>query len=587
MRRLLYIIGVILLLGCGEQREYREALSRAEAVMNDRPDSALLILDSLGQYEKEFGRHFRMQYLLHRMNAENKTDVTFTSDSLVKELVNHFDNHGTINEQVLAHYLLGRSLSDMGEAPAALQAYYDAIEHADTTKADCDYQTLRGIYGQMATIFHQQNLPHDEIWAFRHYIKSEQRVSNREEYIVSKSQLIRPYYLLGEKDTVLQIINDTYHSLKRIGKDQRAASILPTSIYIYIERQELSKAKQIMDIFEHESGLFDLNGNIAKNRESYYYTKGFYELAMLEIDSAEFYFRKAIQSGYLSEGYKGLLAVYKAKNNTDSIVHYANLYEAAQDTLHNKMQTDAIHQMSALYNYNRSQREAEQERAKSQEAFILLGYIIFLTIGFFIVILAIITLYRKTQKEKQKKIAQLENALISARQQRSAVQEEMRMLKEKDLEGVIAEKEKQEAELTQTIKRLQAENDKYRHSNKETDHFDAFLESRIAQLFVKKAYGKAERPIPTEAEWKLLMSEFCKYNPVTFRSFSEGKSLSLLEQRICVLIILDISEKTISMMTNSLASTISNAKSRANEKLYGKRDAASLKNNLIHTLSQP
>ena len=528
-----------------------------------------------------------MQYLLHRMNAQNKTDATFTSDFLAKELVGYFDIHGITNEKVLAHYLLGRTLSDMGEAPAALQAYYDAIEHADTTKADCDYKTLRGIYGQMASIFHQQNLPHDEIWAFRHYINCEQRVSSREEYIVAKGQLIRPYYLLGEKDSVLQIIDETYQSLKHLGNARRAASILLPSIYIFIERHDLPKAKVIMDIFEQDSGLFDGNGDIAKGRESYYSVKAIYKLAVHEIDSAEFYFRKAICFGDLSEGYKGLLSIYRKKNNADSVVHFSQLYEAAQDTLHNKMQTNAIHQMSALYNYNRSQREAEQEKAKTQRAFLFLSYIIMIAIGLLIVIFVIVGLYRRSQKEKQKKIAQLENSLISARQQRSAVQEELRMLKEKDLEGMIAEKEKQEAELTQTIERLQAENDKYGHGNTETDHFDAFLESRIAQLFVKKAYGKAERPIPTEAEWKLLMSEFCKYNPVTFRSFSEGKSLSLLEQRICVLIILDISEKTISMMTNSLASTISNAKSRANEKLYGKRDAASLKNNLIHTLSQP
>ena len=145
-------------------------------------------------------------------------------------------------------------------------------------------------------------------------------------------------------------------------------------------------------------------------------------------------------------------------------------------------------------------------------------------------------------------------------------------------------KEKQEAELTQTIERLQAENDKFRHNNKETDHLEAFLESTIAQLFIKKANGKTERPVPSDAEWKLLMSEFCKDNPATFKSFGEGKPLSLLEQRICVLLVLDIPEKTISMMTDSIASTISNAKSRANEKLYGKKDASSLKNNLIHAL---
>jgi len=51
-----------------------------------------------------------------------------------------------------------------------------------------------------------------------------------------------------------------------------------------------------------------------------------------------------------------------------------------------------------------------------------------------------------------------------------------------------------------------------------------------------------------------------------------------------MLLILDIPEKTISMMTDSGPSTVSNAKTRANEKLYGKKDASSLKNNLIHAL---
>ena len=578
---IILLCAVLAVVACSERREYMEALSRAEAAMADHPDSALLILDSLGQHEQEFGRHFRMQYLLHHLNAQNKTNVKFTSDSLAKELVDHFDSHGTTNERVLAHYLLGRAYSDMEEAPAALQAYYDAIGCADTTKADCDFVTLKVLYAQMSRVFHQQNLPHDEIWALQHYIDCIRHTSNEEEYLVANSQLIRPYYLLGEKDTVLQIINDTYQSLKRLGKDKRAASILPTAIYIHLEHNELSKAKEIMDVFEQASGLFDDSGNIAKGRESYYYTKGFYEVAVNRYDIAEFYFRKAIQYGYLSDGYKGLLSVYKVRNNTDSIVHFAQLYEAAQDSLHNKMQINAIHQMSALYNYSRSQKEAEQEREKAREAFILLGIIILIAIGLLVIILAISWLYRKNQKDKQKRIVKLEESLSSAKQQRSAVQEELKKLKEKDYEGMIAEKERQEAELTLTIEQLQAENDRFKQKQ---DPLETFLESSIAQLFIKKANGKAERPIPSEAEWKLLMSQFSKDIPVTFKSFGEGKSLSPLEQRICVLLILDIPEKTISMMTDSVPSTVSNAKTRANEKLYGKKDASSLKNNLIHAL---
>ena len=124
----------------------------------------------------------------------------------------------------------------------------------------------------------------------------------------------------------------------------------------------------MIDVAEKESGLFDNQGNIARGREHYYVTKGFYELAVNRIDSAEYYFRKAIKYGYLSEGYKGLLSVYRQKNVPDSIIHFSFLYENAQDSLHNQMQIDATHRMSSLYNYSRSQKVAEQEAQKARNA---------------------------------------------------------------------------------------------------------------------------------------------------------------------------------------------------------------------------
>ena len=191
---------------------------------------------------------------------------------------------------------------------------------------------------------------------------------------------------------------------------------------------------------------------------------------------------------------------------------------------------------------------------------------------------------RKAQKEKRVKIARLRSSLANARKQRRVVQEELQKLKDKDYERMIVEKENQEAELTRFNSQLQAENTMYKNSSLPHDNLDDFLDSPIAQLFIKKAKGKAERPEPTEAEWKMLLSQFCKDNPFTFKSFGSGKSLSLLEQRICILLILDIPERDIAKMTTSQASTVSNAKTRANEKLYGKKEAHSLKTNLIHAL---
>ena len=78
----------------------------------------------------------RMQFV-----AEcNRADTVFTERWMptVDSLVNYFKRHGTDNERMMAYYLQGRVLHDMGEAPQALDAYQRATEQADTTRDDCD-----------------------------------------------------------------------------------------------------------------------------------------------------------------------------------------------------------------------------------------------------------------------------------------------------------------------------------------------------------------------------------------------------------------------------------------------------------------
>ena len=589
MKKLVFIFCVVIaaLFGCNG-RKMTNQLEAISQMADVNPDSALTALAKYEGEKQEWSKGDRMHFELVRLKAENKSEVTFKSDSIIKEVVEYFKEKGNANEKMLAYYLLGRTYFDMEEAPEALQAYYDAISSADTTSTSCDYSTLTVVYGQMSRIFHQQNLPHDEIWALKHYIEYIRRYESKKDYLIAKEQLIRPLYLLNEKDSVLQIINDTYSALKQMGEHQEAADAIAVAIFIYIERGELDKAKHAMDIFEKESGLFDKYGNITEGREHYYYTKGFYELAVNRLDSAEYNFRKAIKYGYLSEGYRGLLSIYREKQNIDSVNYFSRQYEAAQDSLHNKMQTNAIHQMSALYNYSRSQKEAEQEREKAQDRLYLLSIISFATIILLMAVIFVAWLYRKNQKEKKARIAELEETLNSARLQRNTILEELRILKEKDYESIIAIKEKQEQELTKRIEILEAENTKNKNTDaiNRIDHLDNFLDSAIAQQFVKKATDKSERIKSTESEWNLLTSQFSKDIPVTYKSFGQGKPLSQLEQRICILLILDIPEKVISLMTDSYASTISNAQARANEKLYGKKDAHSLRNNLINGLKR-
>ena len=114
-----------------------------------------------------------MRTALAAFQAANQADSVFTTDSLALELVRYFDQPlhfwTSANDRLMAHYLLGRCYADMGEAPRAIEEYSEAVEQADTTASDCDLHALRAVYGQMANVFHQQNLPKEEIEANRNY----------------------------------------------------------------------------------------------------------------------------------------------------------------------------------------------------------------------------------------------------------------------------------------------------------------------------------------------------------------------------------------------------------------------------------
>lgn len=120
MKQILYIIIGVMFLSCSKRQEYVNALEQ--------------------------------------LQAQNKAFVPFTSDSLAKDVVNYFNRHGSRNEQMKAHYLLGCVYRDLGEAPHAIDCYLEAISKADTTAKDCDFSTLSSVYSQMAEICHQQLL---------------------------------------------------------------------------------------------------------------------------------------------------------------------------------------------------------------------------------------------------------------------------------------------------------------------------------------------------------------------------------------------------------------------------------------------
>ena len=138
---ILFVGAILLLAGCGGNG-YTPELHTLDSIINEKPDSALRLLDSLSTEAQGWSKSQRMRHSLLTMKAQNKAYVPFTSDSLANDLVSYYDGYGSPNDRILAHYLLGCVYRDLGEAPRAVDSYLDAVNLADTTDTDCDYNTL-------------------------------------------------------------------------------------------------------------------------------------------------------------------------------------------------------------------------------------------------------------------------------------------------------------------------------------------------------------------------------------------------------------------------------------------------------------
>lgn len=127
LKRFFHICVLVLLLNACGSREAQRLLDQAEAVINENSSEAITILDSISN--DGLSRSQRMRRLLLLTNAHNKCDTVFRSDSIQKLLVNYYESHGTANERMLAHYLLGRAYQDIHDYPNALNNYQKAANH--------------------------------------------------------------------------------------------------------------------------------------------------------------------------------------------------------------------------------------------------------------------------------------------------------------------------------------------------------------------------------------------------------------------------------------------------------------------------
>ncbi len=568
MRKLVYIALLLALCLACTDRQAARRLDRAQSLADSLPAEARGILDSLRPQLSGLSRSQLMRYHLTRIQTDNLLDSTLHEDSLMRQVAEYYDDHGTANERMLAYYLLGRTYSDMGEAPQALQAFHDAIDRADTTSSDCDYRRLMLIHGQAAQLFYYQDMPKHELLELSKAQKYGFLCNDTLSAYIYYSMQAGAYEMLNMYDSVIAVTIRAYRNLQDIRYPEFAAQQLASLIYAELRKRKYNDAGKHLEEYKNNSGFIDDKGNVMQGKELYYYFKGEYYIGIHKLDSAERFFRKilSIRKDFegLHAGYDGLFHLYLEKNQADSLSKYSVLSSSYNDSLHNQTYTSELVKMQSLYDYTRNQQKAirleiESTSVKNHNRILLLSLILLTLISYLIIM--------HIRRVKNKKIRILKERYKTQLLLLKSAKKELGELlsQQSDYEQIVEKKCLLIDRLQEQLKEINSELWKYDMAEVEQKMFASNIYERFKELA-----ESIQRP--SFQEWKELRQLFSENLPQFYGILIVKHRISIDEYDMCMLYRLNFRQKDIANLLGLNQTSMPSKRNRLFEKITGRRD---------------
>lgn len=566
--KVIYLLLILLILtSCAGNRKYDDLMQRADSIMNVNDDSAkvaIRMLDGVKSQLPEFSQSQKMRYELLRHKAMNKACITFTSDSVMKEVVDYYDHHGSANERMLANYVLGCVYRDLHEAPMALEYYNKATEQADTTAADCDYGTLYRVYSQMGFLFSKQYLLYQELNAFDKAEKYAYLAKDTFNAIVNYQNQGEVYDFLGKKDSVIAINLLAAKLFKKHGNDYAAAIAFGCNYNYYIEKKDSINAKKAFEAYN--STGYEGNSNYEDAKAYMLCLKGTYYMFTGQLDSACYILQQSLKfckSFSNKAATTKTLAHYYAKVNQPSLaMKYALQSSEYNDSDLIGARKTQLQQMQAMYDYGRNQEIAKNAEQKAERS-TRMNYMIVLSCVILFLLLSYI--YRKQLALKKKKIAVskklYEDCLLKLKRLQD---EKAKLVAENDnkLAHVITEKENTINKLKAEINDIQERYSLSSISNVELSLMDSSICKKIKFIEVHP------RKKMSDEDWKELADTVEKTIP-NFIPRLKNK-LNDKDYQICLLIRLGFSTSLIARLLGLSDAAISKSRKTMLKKLCGK-----------------
>ena len=472
MKKILAILIILpLLLGimaCNDPKPVTDALHRAEALMNEYPDSAWAVLNTLSPDAMGQSRA-RALYALLYTQAQDKTYRDETNDSLISIAVDYYRHTDDARRKFLSYYYKGRVSFNAKDYLTATSCYMEAEQLADAVGDDY----LTGLlYAELGRIY---RLYYDYPKSLEAYQKAAEcyeradKIRHRNYMWLNQTRIYRSMNENKESQDMLQ----TVLTLALENEDRMLIrNSLGDLIMLYVEQQEIEKADSL-----YKELLCFVDEDFGSSSYMVALTKMY--LSIGNLAQAEY---------CLDKGWK------RATNQVDSIALYvvsAELYslQGQQERAYRELQKgmelqnqearQALQQpvLTVQRDYLSERLDFEAYKLRTEKHLRIL-YILFFTL---LLIVVVLFLSRKLKREKEKARKTIDDLnremLQKDKESRTKMASLLLELENKDKETVAA--------IRQLRNELQNQEENYHRYMIEAEQIQHDLQDNLEQ---KKVY---------------------------------------------------------------------------------------------------
>lgn len=558
----MFIIGLLSLSACNQDIHKPTAMTRAEKIMDENPDGARHLLETLKPDMAKENKATQMYYNLLTVKANDKCYIPHTSDSLMLEVVKYYEHHGEPRQLMEAYYYLASVYRDLNFTAQALEYFNKALNIPDR---DCNLYKARAA-NQIGHIYMYQDIYKEALPYFDKTYQYAKLIPDTTLMVYALRDEGRSYQAQNKKREAISTLKDAANLAEKYGKKRLQNYVWVELSISYRINKEYYKAKQTID----KCGKF----NVEADNEAYLINKGENFMYLDQADSAIYCFNQIFKSKDPNSKQGAALHLYE-------IYYDKGKYKKACDHLYDCLYyTDSLRQAKYKNNADLIQElnkkiSVEKENSRLQKIALQQKITIVFFLFTFIVIALFTAIYLKSRQLKAREQKKRINRILASQKKNSEETIQTNTRKIKELEESLASSNQHVDDLE--LQFLLLEKEQLQSQNKEIEiecKKRVIDREKLEQTEIYKRFklmttsGK-----PTRSDYRELEVTLNQlFDNFTFRLKKLYPYWSNNDIKLCLLIKIGLNPKEIKNITGNTDSNISMIRKRLLKKILGKDD---------------